>query len=364
MKKLLLSLLAGATALSTATAQDSTATPLTISGSVDTYYRTSLNTSDKDPKYAAPLSSFANGAGFNIGMINLVSSKEGEKSGFVADLVFGPRGASAGANDDALNVVNQLYAYYNLNDKLTFTMGRFNTYLGYEVISPASNFNYSTSHLFSYGPFSHTGAKLNYAVTDKLSVMVAALDQLDYTSTFTDRSQNNMMYGAQIGYSNDALGLYINYLGGNTGPDGSDTTTYNQIDLTAGLQATDDFYVGLNATIASQATTSKSEDAAAFSGLALYAQYAMSDAFSLGFRGEYVSDKNTKIGLPSSVLSLTDPHTKGSVIDLTLSGRYQVGDLTFIPEIRTDMYSEDIVLLNGDKKKGISSISLAAVYAF
>ncbi|HAE72380.1 MAG TPA: porin, partial [Flavobacteriaceae bacterium] len=42
------------------------------------------------------------------------------------------------------NIVNQLYMYWNVSDKVTLTMGNFNTFLGYEVISPAANFNYST----------------------------------------------------------------------------------------------------------------------------------------------------------------------------------------------------------------------------
>ena len=57
-----------------------------FSGSVDTYYRSS--------EYA-PGSSFANLNGFALGMVNAIVSYEGEKSGFVADLVFGPRGADA-----------------------------------------------------------------------------------------------------------------------------------------------------------------------------------------------------------------------------------------------------------------------------
>ena len=47
---------------------------------------------------------------------------------------------------------------------MTVTLGNFNTFLGYEVISPAANFNYSTSYMFSYGPFSHTGMKLDFSV--------------------------------------------------------------------------------------------------------------------------------------------------------------------------------------------------------
>ncbi len=43
----------------------------------------------------APGTSFANRPGFALGMANLIASYEGEKVGFVADLVFGPRGEEA-----------------------------------------------------------------------------------------------------------------------------------------------------------------------------------------------------------------------------------------------------------------------------
>ena len=122
-----------------------------LSGTVDTYFRSS--------EYA-PGTSFANLPGFSLGMANLIFAYEGEDHGFVADLVMGPRGTEAVFNSSgSSNIVNQLYVYYNLSDSVTLTFGNFNTFLGYEVISPAANFNYSTSYLFSYGPFSHTGLK-------------------------------------------------------------------------------------------------------------------------------------------------------------------------------------------------------------
>ena len=57
-----------------------------LSGSVDTYFRSSEYT---------PGTSFANLPGFSLGMANLIFSYEGEKHGFVADLVYGPRGEEA-----------------------------------------------------------------------------------------------------------------------------------------------------------------------------------------------------------------------------------------------------------------------------
>ncbi len=106
-------------------------------------------------------------------MANIILSYEGEKHGFVADFVYGPRGEDAvfgSQGNGSSSIINQLYAYYNLSDKFTLTLGNFNTFLGYEVIAPAANFNYSTSYMFSTGPFSHTGLKADIALSDDISL--------------------------------------------------------------------------------------------------------------------------------------------------------------------------------------------------
>ena len=99
-----------------------------VAGSIDTYFRSN--------DYA-PGTSFANKPGFALGMANVILSYEGEKSGFVADFVYGPRGVEAVFNSSgSSNIVNQLYAYLNVSDNFTLTLGNWNTFLGYEVISP------------------------------------------------------------------------------------------------------------------------------------------------------------------------------------------------------------------------------------
>ena len=167
-----------------------------VSGSIDTYYRSSE---------FAPGTSFANLPGFAMGMANIIMSYEGEKSGFVADLVFGPRGADAvfgspqaGDFYRSSNMVNQLYAYYNVSDSFTLTMGNFNTFLGYEVISPVANFNYTTSYMFSYGPFSHSGIKADIAAGENTSIMLAVLNTTDATEF--QPIDDDYMFGATARY--------------------------------------------------------------------------------------------------------------------------------------------------------------------
>ena len=85
LKNIFLSSLALAMSYVTFAQEEETAPEPTfgVSGSIDTYFRSSE---------FAPGTSFANLPGFAMGMANIIMSYEGEKSGFVADLVFGPRG--------------------------------------------------------------------------------------------------------------------------------------------------------------------------------------------------------------------------------------------------------------------------------
>uniref|UniRef100_UPI004048F020 outer membrane beta-barrel protein n=1 Tax=Fulvivirga sp. TaxID=1931237 RepID=UPI004048F020 len=340
--KYALTLMILATVVSLSKAQEEEEVPtFTLSGSVDTYYRANLNSTNDltNGGTTAPGTSFANLPGFSLGMANLIGTYTGKKTGVVADLVFGPRGADAVFNSPAsLNIVNQLYVYWNVSDAVTLTLGNFNTFLGYEVISPTGNFNYSTSYMFSYGPFSHSGLKADFDLGGGFSLMLAAMNATDYT----DFSPDGTIYGgAQLGYSTDATSIYLNTIIA----DG-----FFQGDITAGFTLSEKAYLGLNATSASDN----------FTGAAAYFQVASSDALKFGVRGEYFQDKG--LGL----LGLDE-----TVFAATLSANIAIENLTLIPEFRLDSFSEkDIVItdfsntLNPKTASSLSSFVLAAVYSF
>nr|WKN36595.1 porin [Tunicatimonas sp. TK19036] len=356
-----------------------------FSGSVDTYYRYNFNSFNRvvDNGIVSPVTSFAARPGFSIGMVNLIAAYEGEKVGFVADLVYGPRGEAAVFNSvGSSSIVNQLYVYYNVSDAVTLTMGNFNTFLGYEVISPTGNYNYSTSYMFSYGPFSHTGLKADFALSDGFSAMLAIMNPTDLTEF---NNVGTYTLGAQLGYDNEGTIAYLNFLYGDQDGklvaefptvfgDASTGPTF-QADLTAGFDLTDAFYLGINTTIN---TTSAGEeingndiedadgDASGFYGAALYAQYATSETLSFGIRAEYFGEFNGGYGILGQYnAGLYDEDGNASVIDLTLSSNIAVGNLTFIPEIRIDAVSDD-AFINRDieAQSSLASFILAAVYAF
>jgi len=284
-----------------------------FSGTVDTYFRTSFS---EDP--VAPGTSFADLNGFALGMANFIVSYEGEKSGFVADVVFGPRGSNAvfGSVGNSSELVNQLYAYYDIAEGVRITLGNFNTFLGYEVISPAANFNYSTSYMFSYGPFSHTGVKADFTLADDISLMLGVFNQTDQTEANYDRYT---AFGAQLGL----YGQYINLLAGED---------YFQLDYTGGFDLADSFFLGINATTATLAGDT------GFAGVALYPQLTTSDTFAIGLRGEFFSETD-------GFGALVDDGDADN-FSLTLTGSFTSGNFTFKPEFRIDSASSEIFAIS------------------
>ena len=318
----------------------------TVEGSVDTYFRQNISGPNGEDAIA-PNTSFANSNGFAIGMANVIGSFESEngKVGAVADLVFGPRGEEAVfLSGPSSNIVNQLYVYWNVSEKVKLTLGNFNTFLGYEVISPTLNFNYSTSYMFSYGPFSHTGIKADFTLSEDWSAMLGVLNQTDATEFNFD---NDYTLGAQLGYKT----TYLNFLYGKQG--GSTESTF-QVDLTTGHDLSDDFYLGLNATY-------NDTDGASFYGVALYPQYKTSESFTLGLRGEYFAEAEGGAG----AIGGYDDEGDASVLAVTVTGSYTVGDLTIKPEFRLDSASEDTLLdTDLEPNSSLSSFLIAGIYKF
>jgi len=322
--------------------QEETEKKLKISGSVDAYYRANLTGPNEafeeegSTFYLNPGTSFANRSGFSLGMANAILSYEGDKVGFVADLVFGPRGEEAVfLSVGSSNIVNQLYVYYNVSDKLKLTFGNFNTFLGYEVISPVGNFNYSTSYMFSNGPFSHTGLKADIALSEDFSLMLAIMNSTDYTEFNLDGSYTA---GAQLGYKSQ----YLNFIYGNQ--TGSSDATF-QVDYTGGTDLSDAFFLGINATY-------NDTDGSGFYGAALYPQYSFSEAFALGLRAEYFGFHE-------------EDFDDDTVFAATLSANYNIEDLTIIPEIRLDSWSNEPYFDNDlSATKSLASFLVAAVYKF
>lgn len=336
----------------TAKAQDTTKTaenPLTISGSVDAYYKYDFSKFRNAAGGSNIPTSFATDQNsISIGMVDLAVKKKVNKASFVGELSFGPRGEgqsipNAGTNGQSFHIQN-LYMGYDVTDKLNLTAGYMATFVGYEVISPVGNFNYSTSYLFTNGPFQNAGFKATYAFTPKISLMAGIFNDTwnNYQST-----RDVSTFGAQL-FVSPVKGwtAYINLLSGKT----SGTI----VDLTTTYQITDAFKLGLNGASFSAPDAVKG----GFEGVALYPQLAVSKDVTLGLRGEYFKTK-------TGGFVTAGPPAGESITAFTLTANIKAGPLTLIPEARLDNGSTaQFINSNAGATKQASQFLVAAVYAF
>jgi hypothetical protein len=345
----------------TAKAQDTIKTtgdaPLVVSGSVDTYFKTDFSGKPNIP------TSFANELNtISIGMIDLGLKKSVGKASFVGELSFGPRGQSQSIPNASPGLVvipgtqttgtayssyhiQNLYVSYNITDKFNLTAGYMSTFIGYEVISPASNFNYSTSYLFTNGPFQNAGFKATYTFSDKVSLMAGIFN--DYWNVYQSSGKVNT-FGAQLTVTPvKNWTAYINLVTG--------SASGTEIDLTTAYQITGAFKLGLNAADFS----APSAIGGGFTGVALYPQLAVSKAVTLGLRGEYFMTK-------TGGFLTAGPAPGENVTGITFTANVKAGPLTFIPEIRFDNSSKSDLFVDGNNNftAGATQFLLAAVYAF
>jgi hypothetical protein len=326
-------------------AQETENTPLQVSGSVDTYYKYDFQ---KQPNIGT---SFANDQNsISLGMIDIALKKTTGKASFVGEVSFGPRGQyqsllngdGTEGNDNSTFNLQNLSVAYAFTDKFTMTAGFMGTFVGYEVISPVGNFNYSTSYLFTSGPFQNAGIKGTYAFSPKVSLMVGLFDDWNVYKDLNGITH----FGAQLGVSPvEGWTAYLNVLTGKNAGAPADGSLF---DLTTSYQVTEKVKLGLNA-----ADYSIKEDNGGYSGAAVYLQNAFSKAVSLGVRAEYFKTKDAGAVAGESFKSVT------------LSANLKAGGLTFIPEVRLDKRDEELFSKsNLTPTSSASQFSLAAVYAF
>jgi hypothetical protein len=157
----------------------------TISGFVDT----SANWDVGDGAGPIPGRSF-DGAdkadGFNLNVVDVTlqgeaDEQEGWKSGYKAELLFGPDAnlygttSTGGGNNDSDFAIKQAYieTVAPVGKGLTVKLGVFDTLIGYEVFASRDNPNYSRAYSYFIQPFAQTGVLASYPLSDNVSLSLA-----------------------------------------------------------------------------------------------------------------------------------------------------------------------------------------------
>jgi hypothetical protein len=358
--------------------QQETTGTFSLEGSLDTYFHGTVDTVED-----APNTAFSNLRGFSLGMINLILSYTSEKSGFVADLVYGPRGSDAVFNGSSYTnivgsgsaqIINQMYAFYNFSEKVRVYFGQFNTFLGYELVTPTGNFHYSTSYLFSYGPFSHTGLRGEFDLGKGWALNLALMNPTDFTEY---NPFDVYTIGGLLEYADEKNSISISAIAGDQDGKLRRNDTVNRfsagtkihLDLLAERQFSKKYYMSLNASylgidemeiITPEGTKIILDESTGFYGVALYQKYSFSKSVDLGLRIEHFSEFNGGLG----AIGGYDESGEANIQSATLSGNFTNGHLRLIPEVRVDIGTEKTFT---EKSTGIptntlASFNLALVY--
>ncbi len=368
-----------------------------FSGFADAYYNLSFEGPGVGPKLWGPAAGSrafdVNNNQFSLGMVQGKFTYSKKKLDFVADVIAGPNSAiSTVAAFKNLSYptsfgggtfgIKQLYGVYKPNDKVSITIGQFGTHIGYEVIEPYINFNYSLSNLFNNGPFFHTGVKFNYAVSDKFGFMVGLVNTWD---NFDDNNKFKDPIFQLSFVPTKGMNIYLNYITGKGDQAGSahpvfatlsdpNSFTTGLLDLTAAYvvgKAT----IGLNAAAGSysgsttdtktkfKALTKGKADNPSWSGIAGYFNIAASDEFAIGARYEIFHDYYgvRYIGANNN--------------SFTLTGSFNLAGGSFIlkPELRFDSSTGDNNVnghtdiyfgKDGKTKASQSTIGMSAIFKF
>jgi hypothetical protein len=299
---------------------------------IDGYYRSDFAGLQSNNK-----TSFTNSNNsLQLGMASFKVDQTLGKFAGTVDLGVGKRADEFSYNDRGLaTAVKQAYISYAPNSVIKFTVGKWATHIGYELLDAYSNRNYSMSYGFSYGPFFHTGLRADISLGGKTAMMIGVAEPTDITSSKVE----GKMAIAQLSTasSDDKLKAFLNYQGGKD---------KSQFDVVLNAAITDQFGFNYDGTVCNLAGTNWSSNA-------VYFNYDPSTKVGFALRSELFNDSKGAAGVGTSIFQNT------------LSVNFHLNKFTIIPELRLDN-ANDKVFVNGTnvKSTGSGNFLIAAVYKF
>jgi len=300
---------------------------------------------------------------FSLGLIQTKFEAGNEDFQVVADLIHGPNAEltnfnnlRGNGNSTTSTAIKQAYVSAKLVKDLKITVGQFGTHIGYEVVESYQNANYMLGYLFGYGPFYHTGAKLDYSLLDgKVGLMAGVVNGWDLQA---DNNKDKTVIGQISLKPTSALSIFLNYAGGNETrtkdsaavPDPAYTNVGGMRhigDFVATYQVSSALKLGVNVVYGEQKFNANTA-AANWGGAAAYVSYTLLDGFTLSYRFDYFDDRKGGRGLFG--LARADA-TK--VMGHTLTGNISMygGHFLIRPEVKYDMADAEVFGIAGEKKK-------------
>jgi len=326
----------------------------TLSGYVDTSAQlnihgqnpTSLGAPTQFGSVGAPPytvgSAFGNGKAnsINLNVVDLKLSKpqdEGQwAAGYCVELWFGPDAVGLGSTfdgngDSQSTAIRQAYISLRtpVGNGIDWKIGVFDTIIGYESLTSASNPNYTHSYGFVMEPTTHTGVLASYRINDMISLTAGVADTSytggGYTASINNGVSNPTLMGALSLTAPDSWGWIKGgtlYLGAINTPSSTGTgatsfyggatipTPMNNLKFGASFDYLDqhnkDFGALHNDSI---------WDAA------LYASFQATEKLSLNLRGEYLDNSGADSFFGASTFSI---YNADKAEEITATAQYNL----------------------------------------
>lgn len=299
---------------------------------IDGYYRADFAGLKSNNKTSFTNSNNA----LQIGMASFKVDQTLGKFAGTVDLGFGKRADEFSYNDGGFaKDVKQAYISYAPSSNIKFTLGKWATHIGYELLDAYANRNYSMSYGFSYGPFFHTGLRADIALGGKWAMMIGLAEPTDITNA---RAEVKMVIAQfSTATKDDKLKAFLNYQGGKG---------KSQFDLVLNNIVNSKFGINYDGTVCNLAGNSWTSNA-------LYFNYDPTAKVGFTLRSEYFNDANSALGIGASIFQNT------------LSANIHLNKLTLIPEFRFENASDKVfVNANNIASTGVGNFLVAAVYKF
>lgn len=293
-------------------------------------------------------------------------------------------GFSSFAGDNALVVrAREAYGFYQTDGaKYKVLAGKFYAPIGFELADPPDLYQFSNSLVFvNMIPTELVGAMGVAQLTDTIDVKLYVSGPWDNDAAALSFGDKNV--GTRIGFSlGDLGGFGVSAVGG---PQGTPGLHRGAIDVDASLTPAEGLLIGaeVNANLYGQFYGTVVTDPVTGDivggdkkgyampvGFLVMTNYTFTDWFNLTLRYDMVKDaavgKNIAKEVPGAPLFGTD--AKGKAITLssvTVGPNFHLTDgWDVFTEVRYDMASSEVYLVDGKAKKGTVSSALELIYQF
>lgn len=245
---------------------------------------------------------------------------------------------------------------------------------GFEVIESKDDFNYSRGLLFGFiQPFTQTGIRASYAVSDQLSATLGFSNSRNTTDQYAD-TDNQKDVDVQVAFkpTKDALVQATLTEGTETAATLAQATggKFYIFDIVTSYTM-DKLTVALNLDWASAdkvLVVSSGKHRAPLSGFAAYGKYEWTDAMATALRFEYFSDGEGAFFFPHSGAGIptgTDTGTGARIFELTFTQEMKVANqLILRVEVRTDNSNNHVMTRDTRDSRGDTTLGFEAIMPF